>query len=193
IGELRSAVHGAAEHAFLQRENSRMTTELRRRGEELAAINQRLDALVEERTTNLLDGLVSALDTRDSETQWHSRRVGRYARRLAEEMGIGGRELDDIERGATLHDIGKIGVRDAVLLKPGPLDEREWVEMRRHPALGYEILRGIGFLERASLIPLHHQERWDGTGYPQALRGNDICVGARIFAVVDTYDAITSD
>ena len=86
---------------------------------ELAAINQRLDALVEERTTNLLDGLVSALDMRDSETQWHSRRVGRYARRLAEELGIAGRELDDIERGATLHDIGKIGVRDAVLLKPG--------------------------------------------------------------------------
>ena len=140
IGELRTAVHGAAEHAFLQRENIRMTAELRRRGEELAAINQKLDALVEERTSNLLDGLVSALDMRDSETQWHSRRVGRYARRLAEEYGITGRDLDDIERGATLHDIGKIGVRDAVLLKPGPLDEQEWVEMRRHPALGYEIL-----------------------------------------------------
>jgi response regulator RpfG family c-di-GMP phosphodiesterase len=193
IGELRSAVHGAAEHACLQRENVRMTAELRRRGEELAAINQRLDALVEERTSNLLDGLVSALDMRDSETQWHSRRVGRYARRLAEEYGIGGRELDDIERGATLHDIGKIGVRDAVLLKPGPLDDKEWVEMRRHPALGYEILRGIGFLDRARLIPLHHQEKFDGSGYPAGLKGEQICIGARIFAVVDTYDAITSD
>ena len=193
ISELRTAVHGAAEHAFLQRENIRMTAELRRRGEELAAINQKLDALVEERTSNLLDGLVSALDMRDSETQWHSRRVGRYARRLAEEYGITGRDLDDIERGATLHDIGKIGVRDAVLLKPGPLDEQEWVEMRRHPALGYEILRGINFLERARMIPLHHQEKWNGTGYPARLQGEEICIGARIFAVVDTYDAITSD
>ena len=193
IGELRSAVHGAAEHACLQRENNRMTAELRRRGEELAAINQSLDLLVEERTSNLLDGLVSALDMRDSETQWHSRRVGRYARRLAEAYGITGRELDDIERGATLHDIGKIGVRDAVLLKPGPLDEAEWVEMKRHPALGYEILRGIGFLERARLIPLHHQEKFNGGGYPAGLKGEEICIGARIFAVVDTYDAITSD
>jgi response regulator RpfG family c-di-GMP phosphodiesterase len=92
-----------------------------------------------------------------------------------------------------LHDIGKIGVRDAVLLKPGPLDEGEWVEMRRHPALGFEILRRIAFLERAALIPLHHQERWDGSGYPAGLRGEQICIGARVFAVVDTYDAVTSN
>jgi response regulator RpfG family c-di-GMP phosphodiesterase len=191
--EVRGAVESALRVARLQHENVRVTDELRRRTEELERINQRLDALVEERTSNLLDGLVSALDLRDSETRWHSRRVGRYARRLASELGIEGRELDDIERGATLHDIGKIGVRDAVLLKPGPLDEKEWVEMRRHPALGYDILKGIGFLERARLIPLHHQERFDGTGYPQGLRGEEICVGARVFAVVDTYDAITSD
>ena len=193
MDDVRSAVRGAAEHAALKRENLRITVELRQRTEDLQRVNQRLDALVEERTGNLLDGLVSALDLRDSETQWHSRRVGRYARRLATELGITGRELDDIERGATLHDIGKIGVRDAVLLKPGPLDEREWVEMRRHPALGYEILKGIGFLDRARLIPLHHQERFDGSGYPQGLKGGEICVGARIFAVVDTYDAITND
>src|SRR5450432_220477 len=191
--EVRGAVEAAAKLARLQRENARVTEELRRRTLELEVINQSLDALVEERTSNLLDGLVSALDLRDSETQWHSRRVGRYARRLARELGIDGRELDDIERGATLHDIGKIGVRDAVLLKPGPLDDKEWAEMRRHPALGYDILKGIGFLERARLIPLHHQERFDGTGYPQGLAREQICVGARVFAVVDTYDAITSD
>jgi response regulator RpfG family c-di-GMP phosphodiesterase len=191
--ELRGAVESALEVSRLSRENARVNTELRRRTDELERVNQRLDALVEERTSNLLDGLVSALDLRDSETQWHSRRVGRYARRLARELGIEGRELDDVERGATLHDIGKIGVRDAVLLKPGPLDEQEWAEMRRHPALGYEILKGIAFLERARLIPLHHQERFDGTGYPQGLAGDAICVGARVFAVVDTYDAITSD
>jgi response regulator RpfG family c-di-GMP phosphodiesterase len=191
--EVRGAVRAAAEHAFLQRENARVTEELRRRTDELSRMNQRLDGLVEERTRDLLDALVSALDLRDSESQWHSRRVGRYARRLGRELGLDGRELDDVERGATLHDIGKIGVRDAVLLKPGPLSPAEWKEMRRHPALGHEILKGIGFLERARLIPLQHQERWDGSGYPRGLKGTQICVGARIFAAVDTYDALTSD
>ncbi len=191
--EMIGAVKGAAEHGRLVRENAEMTEALRRKNEELEAINRKLDLLVEERTSNLLNGLVSALDLRDSETQWHSRRVGRYARRLASELGVGSRELDDIERGAMLHDIGKIGVRDAVLLKPGPLDAEEWREMQRHPALGYEILSGIAFLDRARLIPLHHQEQFDGRGYPAGLKGEEICLGARIFAVVDTYDAITSD
>ncbi|HEY0712914.1 MAG TPA: HD domain-containing phosphohydrolase [Polyangia bacterium] len=191
--ELVTAVKAAAEHARLLRENQEMTDALKRKNEELSRLNYQLDRLVEERTSNLLHGLVSALDLRDTETQWHSRRVGRYARRLAEQLGIGGRELDDIERGAMLHDIGKIGVRDAVLLKPGPLDADEWREMQRHPALGYDILKDIGFLEGARLIPLHHQEQWDGRGYPSGLKGEEICIGARIFAVVDTYDAITSD
>jgi response regulator RpfG family c-di-GMP phosphodiesterase len=191
--ELVGAVRAAAEHARLVRENKEMTAALHHKNQELLEINQQLDRLVLERTDNLLNGLVSALDLRDSETQWHSRRVGLYARRLAQELGVTGDELDDVERGATLHDIGKIGVRDAVLLKPGPLDTEEWREMKRHPALGYEILRSIKFLEGARLIPLHHQERFDGTGYPSGLAGEQICLGARIFAVVDTYDAITSD
>jgi response regulator RpfG family c-di-GMP phosphodiesterase len=172
-------------------QSSRPTSAVR--VEDLERLNQSLEAMLDERASNLLDALVNALHVRGSETQAHSRRVGRYTRRLAHELGIRGRELDDIERGATLHDIGNIGVRDAVLLKKGPLDEAEWVEMRRHPTLGYEILAGIGFLARARMVPLHHQERHDGSGYPQRLRGNEICVGARVFAVVDTYDAITSD
>jgi response regulator RpfG family c-di-GMP phosphodiesterase len=191
--ELLQAVRTAGDNARLARENTIITEELHRKAEELSAMNRALDRLVEERTNDLLRALVSALDLRDSETQWHSRRVGRYARRLAQEMGLGGRDLDDIERGAMLHDVGKIGVRDAVLLKPGPLDESEWTEMRRHPALGHEILHGISFLDEARLIPLHHQERWDGSGYPTGLKGEEICLGARIFAVVDTFDAITSD
>lgn len=191
--ELKTAVRTAGEHALLMRENARINAELRRQTEDLAAINLSLDRLVEQRTSDLLFGLVSALDLRDSETQWHSRRVGRYARRLAEDLGIAGRELDEVEWGAMLHDLGKIGVRDAVLLKPGPLTESEWIEMKRHPLLGYDILGGISFLDRARLIPLHHQERWDGSGYPGGLRGEEICIGARIFAVVDTYDAITSN
>ena len=188
-----SAVQAAADHVSLLKENARVHEELRSKNKELGRLNRELDQMLEERTSNLLDSLVSALDLRDSETQWHSRRVGLYARRLATELGIGGKDLDDMERGSILHDIGKIGVRDAVLLKPGPLDEEEWVEMRRHPALGFEMLKDIGFLERARLIPLQHQERWDGSGYPSGLRGEQISIGARIFSVVDTYDAITSN
>ncbi len=172
-------------------QSSRPTSAVR--VEDLERLTQSLEAMLEERASNLLDALVNALHLRGSETQVHSRRVGRYARRLAQELGIRGRELDDIERGATLHDIGNIGIRDAVLLKKGPLDEAEWAEMRRHPTVGHDILAGIGFLARARLIPLHHQERYDGSGYPQRLRANEICVGARAFAVVDTYDAITRD
>jgi response regulator RpfG family c-di-GMP phosphodiesterase len=183
--EMLSAVQGASEHAALLRDNARIHEELRLKARELSRLNKHLDHLLEERTSNLLDSLVSALDLRDSETQWHSRRVGLYSRRLAIEMGIAARELDDIERGSILHDIGKIGVRDAVLLKPGPLTEEEWVEMRRHPSLGFEMLKDIGFLEKARLIPLQHQERWDGLGYPAGLRGEAIHIGARIFSVVD--------
>ena len=193
IGELRSAVHGAAEHAFLQRENIRITAELRRRSEELAAINQQLDALVEERTSEPARRAgVGAGHARLGDAVALAAR-GPLRAAAGRGVGIAGRELDDIERGATLHDIGKIGVRDAVLLKPGPLDEQEWVEMRRHPALGYEILRGIGFLERARMIPLHHQEKFERHRVSRAAAGEEICIGARIFAVVDTYDAITSD
>ncbi|HEY0710531.1 MAG TPA: HD domain-containing phosphohydrolase, partial [Polyangia bacterium] len=115
------------------------------------------------------------------------------AEAIARELGIEGDTVRQLELGGHLHDIGKIGVRDAVLLKPGPLDADEWREMQRHPALGYDILKDIAFLEGARLIPLHHQEQWDGRGYPSGLKGEEICIGARIFAVVDTYDAITSD
>lgn len=148
---------------------------------------------MQRRTQDLLDGMINALDYRDMETQWHSRRVSLYARRLAEEMGLTGRELLDVEMGALLHDIGKIGVRDSVLLKPGPLTEEEWEEMKEHPAIGYRLLRGIDYLKGAAQIVLQHQERWDGSGYPFGLTGEEICLGARIFAVVDALDAILSD
>jgi len=149
---------------------------------------------VQERTTNLLDGMVAVLDYRDTETQWHSRRVARFTRRIAEELGMKDeQQLDTIERGSLLHDIGKIGVRDAVLLKPGPLDASEWSEMREHPRLGWALLQRIEFLREASEIVLQHQERFDGKGYPSGLKGEQIVIGARLFAVADTYDAITSD
>ncbi|HTT71577.1 MAG TPA: HD domain-containing phosphohydrolase, partial [Anaeromyxobacteraceae bacterium] len=119
--------------------------------------------------------------------------VSLYARRLAQQLGITEPELTTIEHGALLHDIGKIGVRDRVLLKPGPLSTDEWSEMKRHPELGWALLQRVDYLRPASSIVLQHQEKWDGTGYPAGLQGDDIVIGARIFHIVDTLDAITSD
>jgi putative nucleotidyltransferase with HDIG domain len=191
--ELLATVSQAAESARLRRENERLTAEVQRHNGQLREMNVRLEEMVRQRTQALLEGLIAALDYRDAETQWHSRRVSLYARRLAQELGIGEPDLTVIEHGALLHDIGKIGVRDGVLLKPGPLSPDEWTEMKRHAELGWALLQRVDYLRPASAIVLQHQERWDGTGYPAGLRGDDIVVGARIFHVVDTLDAMTSD
>jgi response regulator RpfG family c-di-GMP phosphodiesterase len=191
--ELLATVHQAAEAARLRAENERLGREVQRQNGQLREINLRLEEMVRQRTQALLEGLIAALDYRDAETQWHSRRVSLYARRLATALGIGDPELTVIEHGALLHDIGKIGVRDRVLLKPGPLDKEEWVEMKRHPELGWALLQRVDYLRPASLIVLQHQEMWGGGGYPSGLRGEDIVIGARIFHVVDTLDAMTSD
>jgi response regulator RpfG family c-di-GMP phosphodiesterase len=191
--ELVGTVQQAADSAKLRRENERLTNEVQRQNGQLREINTRLEEMVRVRTQALLEGLISALDYRDAETQWHSRRVSLYARRLATQVGIGEPELTVIEHGALLHDIGKIGVRDGVLLKPGPLSPDEWTEMKRHPDLGWALLQRVDYLKPASAIVLQHQEKWDGTGYPNGLRGDQIVVGARIFHIVDTLDAITSN
>ncbi|MDW8403331.1 PAS domain S-box protein [Chloroflexus sp.] len=140
-----------------------------------------------------IEGWARALDLRDHETEGHSRRVTELTVRIAERMGFAEEELVHIRRGALLHDIGKMGIPDAILNKPGPLDEREWAIMRTHPTLAVELLRPISFLAPALAIPWCHHEKWDGTGYPRGLRGEDIPLAARIFAVVDVYDALTSD
>ncbi len=191
--ELLATVNQAADAARLRRENERLAAEVQRQNGQLREINSRLEEMVRARTQALLEGLIAALDYRDAETQWHSRRVSLYARRLAQQLGIQEPELTVIEHGALLHDIGKIGVRDRVLLKPGPLTSEEWTEMRRHPELGWALLQRVDYLRPASAIVLQHQEKWDGSGYPASLRADDIVVGARIFHVVDTLDAITSD
>ncbi|MBZ4401388.1 HD domain-containing protein [Myxococcus sp. MISCRS1] len=193
LSELTSSVRQAVEHYRLVEANERLTREVAEKNAELVAINQDLERRVVERTTGLLDGLISALDYRDTETQWHSRRVALYSRRLAEEVGLVGAALDVVEQGALLHDIGKIGVRDSILLKPGPLTPDEWVEMRKHPEFGYRMMAKMPYLHEAALIVLQHQERWDGKGYPQGLSREDISIGARIFCIADTVDAITSD
>ncbi|MBI5830149.1 MAG: PAS domain S-box protein [Chloroflexi bacterium] len=140
-----------------------------------------------------LDALAAALDARDKETEGHSRRVVAYTLALARRMNISEEDLATIRRGALLHDIGKIGVPDAILLKPGPLTDAERAIMRCHPEWGERILQGIPFLDGAREIVCAHQERWDGAGYPRGLAGEAIPPGARIFPVADTFDAITSD
>ncbi len=142
---------------------------------------------------NTLMALVSALDAREHETSDHSIRVVEYAVAIANQIGIKGVELEEIGRGALLHDIGKIGVPDAVLLKPGKLTNEEWVEMRKHPDIGFNMIQPIPFLSVPATIVLSHQERWDGQGYPRKLKHHEIHIGARIFAVADTLDAMTSD
>lgn len=142
---------------------------------------------------NTLLALVAALDAREHETSDHSQRVVRVTVAIAKRMGVQEPELSEIARGALLHDIGKIGVPDAILLKPGKLTPDEWIEMRRHPQVGFDIIQSIPFLATPAEIVLSHQERWDGGGYPRGLKGEAIHLGARIFAIADTLDAMTSD
>lgn len=140
-----------------------------------------------------LTALVRALDAREKETGSHSERVMGYTLLLGETMGIPGNDLSIMARGALLHDIGKIGISDNILLKPARLDNGEWGEMMRHPQLGYDILSGIKFLRGPAEMVLAHHERFDGSGYPKGLSRHDIPLGARIFSLVDTLDAMTSD
>jgi len=140
-----------------------------------------------------LEGWVRALDLRDKETEGHSLRVTELSVRLARNMGISDDALVHIRRGALLHDIGKLGIPDAVLLKEGPLDAEEWKVMKEHPVYAFEWLSPIEFLKPALDIPYSHHEKWDGTGYPRGLKGEVIPLAARIFAVVDVWDALRSD
>jgi len=137
-------------------------------------------------------GLANALEAKDPYTRGHSQRVSALARRLAEVSGLPSREVDVIAQAGLLHDIGKIGVPEAVLGKPGRLDPDEWEIMRRHPVIGAQIVAPFEFFAAGAIIVRHHHERWDGSGYPDGLRGTAIPLGARIVAVADVYDALTS-
>ncbi len=140
-----------------------------------------------------IEGWSTALELRDLETEGHSRRVTEATHKLAFAMGIQGKQLEYIRLGALLHDIGKMGIPDQILLHPGPLSKEEWNVMQRHPAYAYDLLRSIPFLAPALDVPYCHHEKWDGTGYPQGLRGMEIPLAARIFAVVDVWDAMLSN
>ena len=140
-----------------------------------------------------LEGWAKALELRDTETKGHSVSVTDMTVRLARHIGIDSNMLVHIRRGALLHDIGKMGIPDSILLKPGPLSEDEWVLMKRHPQFAYDMLSSIEFLRPSLEIPYCHHEKWDGTGYPRGLSGIEIPLSARIFSVVDVYDALVSD
>jgi putative two-component system response regulator len=141
-----------------------------------------------------IEGWADALDLRDKETEGHTRRVMEKSADFAKAAGISGeKELEDIRMGALLHDVGKLGVPDAILLKPGKLTDEEWVVMRKHPEYAYKWLLPIAFLKDAILVPYCHHEKWDGSGYPRGLKGLEIPLYARLFAIVDVWDALGSD
>jgi putative nucleotidyltransferase with HDIG domain len=175
--------------------------------QQVEAYRRHLEDMVVERTEQLqtalrqiegsyadtLQALGAAIDLRDSETAGHSERVCGYSLAIARPMGWSDKLLGSLARGAYLHDIGKLGVPDSILLKPGPLTPDERALMQQHVQIGFELVRGIPFLADAAEIILTHHERHDGSGYPRGLKAEEILLGARIFAVADSFDAITSD
>jgi putative nucleotidyltransferase with HDIG domain len=191
--DLESIVMRAIEHGRLRKQNT--------------TYRHNLESIVSSRTGRLrstmqdlersyditLEAMGDALDLRDEETEGHSRRVTAYTIALAQAMGLESEELRTIARGAFLHDIGKIATPDNILLKPGKLSDEEMTIMKQHCERGYEMVRKIPFLREAAEIVYAHQERFDGTGYPRGLQGEQIPLGARIFAIADSLDAMTSD
>ncbi|MFQ6089098.1 MAG: HD domain-containing phosphohydrolase [Candidatus Methanofastidiosia archaeon] len=194
IKELILTVKKAIEKRNLILENRRYQEELER------MVSQRTQAL--KKTVNELDKIynstlnsfIMALDIRETESETHSRRVAKYTMMLAKELDMKDKnELTNLERGAILHDIGKIGVPDRILRKPGPLSSEEWQVVRKHPFLGFRMIRDINFFKIPAQIVLHHHEKFDGRGYPYGLKKEEIPWKARIFAVADALEAITSN
>ncbi len=191
--QLFLSVRRALEHRRLIYENRLYQQELERRVEERTLqLSQALEEL-EQSYDYTLEALASALDLKDAETEGHCQRVTAMTIVIARAMGVAEAELRQIARGAFLHDIGKMGIPDSILRKPGPLTPEETTIMRTHCDIGYQVLERIPFLREASEIVLAHQEKYDGSGYPRGLRGDQIPIGARIFAVADTLDAMISD
>ena len=157
--------------------------------ENLRTANKRLSDAYEA----TIEGWSHAMDLRDRETEGHSRRVTELSIKLAQAMGMSEEEILHLRHGALLHDMGKIGIPDSILHKPDDLTEQEWAIMRQHPRFAFEMLNSIEYLRDALEIPYFHHEKWDGTGYPQGLKGEQIPIAARIFAVADVWDALTSD
>jgi cyclic di-GMP phosphodiesterase len=200
LSDVETAVARGLRHHWLLKANQQYEHHLEHlvdlRTNELTIANTNLNSTLEKLYLNYratLRALAAALEARDVETKGHSERVVGYCLRLGKQIGLNDRQLITLENGALLHDIGKIGVPDGILLKRGALTEEEWLHMRRHVEYGAQIIRGIDFLEGASEIVAQHHERYNGSGYPSRMEGDQICLGARIFAVADAVDAMTSD
>ena len=193
LRQVEAAVKRALEHQDLREAKRRYENQLEELVEQRTIqLDQALISL-EDAYRSTLKALTAALETRDAETHGHSERVVTFSLRLGRELGLDKAQLTALEFGSLLHDIGKIGVPDAILRKPARLDEAEWAKMREHPLHGQAILREIEFLEGASRVVAQHHERWDGSGYPLGLKGSEIDLNARIFAVADAFDAMISD
>ena len=180
--EWLSTLETLADQATIAIDHAKLVTELERRNSELRLAYD-----------ENIEGWARALDMRDRETEGHSRRVTEMTYELCQLIGFTSDQLVNVRRGALLHDIGKMGIPDAVLLKPGQLTDDEWTLMKKHPEYAANLLTPIAFLHPALEIPQHHHEKWDGSGYPLGLKGNAIPLAARAFAVVDVYDALMSD
>ncbi len=184
-----SLITGFVDQAAVAIENARLFENLKETNFQLEAANIELGIAYEA----TLRGWVRALDLRDKETEGHTQRVTVLTQRLAQRMGVDRNALEHITRGALLHDIGKMAISDKILRKEGPLNPEERTIMQKHPVYAYEMLSPIEFLRPAIDIPYHHHEKWDGTGYPHGLKGEEIPYAARIFCVIDVWDALTSD
>jgi putative two-component system response regulator len=193
VDELLIAAERSLERHQLLVERREYQSLLERRVEEATRDLQRAYRQLQDTYRATLETLGAALDSRDVGTEAHSRRVHGYALATAREHGIGEELMVDLAHGVLLHDIGKIGIPDNILLKPGPLTPEEWVIMRRHPEIGKRLIENIPFLRGAVPVVYCHHERWDGSGYPQGLKGEAIPLAARIFSVVDAFDAMTFD
>ncbi|HET6671249.1 MAG TPA: HD domain-containing phosphohydrolase [Pyrinomonadaceae bacterium] len=193
LRQVEAVVKRALEHHELVVAKQRYENHLEELVEQRTAeLDQALNSL-EDAYRSTLKALTAALETRDSETHGHSERVVTYSLRLGREYGLNAEQMKALEFGSLLHDIGKIGVPDLILRKPAKLTDEEWVLMREHPLHGQQILRGIEFLEGPARVVAQHHEKWDGSGYPLGIQGEDIDLCARIFSVADAFDAITSD
>ena len=200
LAEVELAVRRGLRHRQLLVSNRQYEKHLEElvslRSHELRQRNHQLDSSLTKLYQNYratLRGLAAALEARDVETRGHCNRVVAFCIRLGRQLGLSNEDMVALECGALLHDIGKIGVPDAILFKPGPLTEDEWLQMRRHVEYGGEILQDIEFLQDAAKVVQQHHEKYDGSGYLLGLSGEEIYVGARIFAVADAVDAFTSD
>ena len=185
VDEVLLACERALEHRRLVRENRGYQLHLEGRVAEQA---KQMESMM----VDALRSLATAIDTRDDYTGGHVERVSRYAAATGRELGLAGDELRALWIGAMLHDVGKIGVSDTILRKPGALTPQEYAEMKRHPEIGARVMDSSSFLRPGLPAVLHHQERWDGTGYPAGLRGEEISLHGRIVAVVDCYDAMVT-